>query len=71
MSIDFRMTQSSNLTFINGEAIQSVTNYRYLGIVIDHKLKWDLWSDLISTKTQQRMYFLKKLVCKENSNTGQ
>lgn len=49
MSINFRNLQSFNPTFINGEPIQSVTNYKYLGMVLDSKLKWDLWTDLIST----------------------
>ena len=59
MSIDFRKSQQSTDTFINGETIQVVTNYKYLGIALDNKLKWDSWSNLLHTKTQQRMYFLK------------
>lgn len=61
MSIDFRKSQQTIDTYINGEIIQVVTNYKYLGIVLDNKLKWDSWTDLLHTKTQQRMYFLKKL----------
>ena len=30
--------------------------------MLDHKLKWDSWCDCLSTKAQQRMYFLKKLL---------
>lgn len=62
MSIDFRRSQPSSATVIKGETIQAVTNYKYLGIVLDNKLKWDSWTDLLHTKSQQRMYFLKKLL---------
>lgn len=47
--------------FICGLFIQ-ITNYNYLAIALNYKLKWDLWTNLISTKTQQRMYFLKELL---------
>ncbi len=62
MSIDFRKIQTCQPTLIKGEPIESVTDYKYLGIVLDHKLKWDTWTDLVNTKTQQRMYFLAKLL---------
>ena len=45
MCIDFRKTTASNPTVINGELIQTVTEYKYLGIVLDHKLKWDIWTE--------------------------
>ncbi len=50
MSIDFRKLQSSIPIFINGEPMQSVTDYKYLGIVLKHKLKLELWTDLTSSK---------------------
>ena len=62
MAIDFRTIQSPNPTFINGEPIQSVTEYKYLGVVLDHKLRWDAWTDKINSKSQQRMFFLRKLL---------
>ena len=62
MLIDFRKSQQSTDTFISGEAIQVVTNYKYLGIILDNKLKWDSWTDLLHSKAQQRMYFLNKLL---------
>ncbi len=61
--------------------LQSGQNY--FGIVLNHELKWDLWADLKSTKTQQIMYFLKKLLsynvnskmfqkdCQKNCSNGQ
>lgn len=30
--------------------------------MLDNKLKWDVWSDCVSKKLQQRMHFLKKLL---------
>lgn len=62
IAIDYRKHKSFSATFINGEQIQSVTSYKYLGIIMDCDLKWDVWADCISTKAQQRLYFLKKLV---------
>lgn len=64
MVIDFREKQLTEIhpTLINGEQIELVTNYKYLGVMLDSKLKWDAWSDCVSKKLQQRMYFLKKLL---------
>lgn len=30
--------------------------------MLDNKLKWDSWTDVLHTKAQQRIYFLKKLL---------
>ncbi len=64
MVIDFKAKEQSEIhpTLINGEQIQIVTNYKYLGIMLDNKLRWDAWTDCLSKKLQQRMYFLKKLL---------
>lgn len=64
MVIDIRMKEQNitHSTLINGEQIQLVTHYKYLGIVLDHKLKWDVWTDFLSKKIQQRLYFFKKLM---------
>lgn len=62
MEIDFRIAQSPNPTLLNGEPIQSVTEYKYLGVVLDHKLRWDVWSEKVNAKSQQRMFFLRKLL---------
>ena len=33
-----------------------------LGIVLDADLNWNMWSDCLNKKTQQRMYFLRKML---------
>lgn len=63
MSIDFRRETSTHCsTIIKGEPIESVTEHKYLGVVLDHKLKWDQHTEQMAKKGQQRLYFLKKLV---------
>lgn len=55
MVIDFREKNKFHPTFINREP-----NYKYVGTVLDNKLKWDVWTEHLSKKIQQRMYFLKE-----------
>ena len=63
MCVDFRKEEAPNtVTLINGKPIQQVCEFKYLGIVLDSKLKWDKWTDQICTKSQQRMFHLKKLL---------
>lgn len=62
MSIDFRKSKSSSCTSINGQIIQAVTEYKYLGVVLDEKLRWEQHTEMIQKKGQQRLHFLKKLV---------
>lgn len=57
MVIDFREKNKFHPTFINREP-----NYKYVGTVLDNKLKWDVWTEHLSKKIQQRMYFLKELL---------
>jgi len=38
-----------------------VEQYKYLGTVIDRKLKFDINTEMICKKGQQRLYFLRKL----------
>lgn len=54
MPIDFRRSQPSTVTIINGEASQTFTNYKYLGILLDDKLKWNSWTHLFHMETQHR-----------------
>ncbi len=61
MCIDVREGEPPSSTTFNGKPIQSVSGYKYLGIVLDHKLKWDLWTDRLHMKSQRRMFLLKKL----------
>ena len=57
MSINFRELQLSDNT-----TNTTFQKHKHLGLLLDHKLKWNLWTDLINTKTQQTMHFLKKLL---------
>ncbi|KAK0146536.1 hypothetical protein N1851_014143 [Merluccius polli] len=63
MVIDFRRKQSGSTppTYIKGSSIEVVDHYKYLGTVIDNKLKFDINTDAICRKGQQRLYFLRKL----------
>lgn len=62
MSIDFRKDKPTNPTVIGGQTIQSVTEYKYLGVVLDNKIRWEQHTEAIQKKGQQRLHFLKKLV---------
>lgn len=46
---------------INGEDIEVVMNYKYLGTMIDNKLTWTCNTDAIYKKGMQRLYFMRKL----------
>ena len=46
---------------INDENVELVTEYKYLGTVIDRQLNWSSNIRRIVSKTQQRLYFLRKL----------
>ena len=63
MAIDFRRKVSNppTQTSIKGSNIEIVEQYKYLGTVIDKDLKFNLNSDMVCKKGQQRLYFLRKL----------
>ena len=44
-----------------GQNIEIVHSYKYLGTIIDDKLRWDENTTNIFKKGQQRLYFLRKL----------
>jgi len=59
---DFRRgAPSPTPSLINGEEIEMVSEYKYLGVIIDHKLSWEQCADAVFKKGQQRLYFLRKL----------
>ena len=62
MVIDFRrkVPVYSDVA-IKGETVEKVETYRYLGIVIDHKLSWKQNLKYIIKKTHSRFYCLRKL----------
>ena len=62
LCIDFRMSpQSPRKSLANGETVDIVKSYKYLGTIIDDKLKFDLNTDMLYKKGQQRLYCLRKL----------
>ena len=48
-------------SFVGDTAVEIVSKYKYLGTLIDDKLKWIDNTDAICKKGSQRMYFLRKL----------
>ena len=60
--VDFRRnpTEISPL-FINGSEVEIVDNFKFLGVQISNDLKWQINIDQIVCKTQQRLYFLRRL----------
>ncbi len=46
---------------INGDCIEIVNEYKYLGTVIDEKLSWDKNTGVIYRRGLQRLYFMWKL----------
>ena len=46
---------------IEGENIDQLSEYKYLGTIIDDKLNWDGNTSKLQSKGNQRMYFLRKL----------
>lgn len=60
--IDFRkQSPSLPLTIINGQPIEIVKEYKYLGTIIDSKLCFESHTDAVCAKAQQRMYFYRRL----------
>jgi hypothetical protein len=48
-------------TVINNTNVELVKSYKYLGVIIDDKLKWNENIELICSKVRKQMYFLRKL----------
>ena len=64
MVIDFRRIKSPIAPItINGEDIEMVTNFKFLGTIIsnDRDLSWDTNITAIIKKAQQRLFFLRLL----------
>lgn len=62
MCIDFRHKACTpSLTNINGQDIEIVQQYKYLGSIIDDKLSFNSNTDMLCKKGQQRLYCLRKL----------
>ena len=62
MIIDFRKTPSiASDLFINGMKVERVSEYKYLGTVIDDKLTFTANVNAVNKKCQSRIYCLQKL----------
>ena len=62
MVIDFRRIKSPIAPItINGEDIEIVTDFKFLGTIISNDLSWDTNITAITKKAQQRMFFLRLL----------
>ena len=46
---------------IKNEAVEQVSDYKYLGVSIDNKLDWRVHTSLLHSKVNKRMFFLRKL----------
>ena len=62
MLIDFRkaLTVIPDL-FIDGVKVERVTEYKYLGTVLDNKLNFNKNTDFIHKRCQPRIFCLQKL----------
>ena len=62
MIIDFRKKKMPLAPVtIDNHDIECVTEYKYLGTIIDHKLTWNSNTDYLYKKGHQRLYFLRRL----------
>ncbi len=52
---------SSQATLIRGEKVECVDSYTYLGTTIDNRLCFDVNTEVLCKKGEQRLYFLRKL----------
>ena len=46
---------------IDGTEVEIAQQYKYLGVVVDDRLRWDNNVNIVCRKGQQRLYFLRKL----------
>ena len=62
MIIDPRTKKDSyEPILINGTAVETVTQYKYLGTIINNKLNWSDNIQSLKVKAHKRLYFLRKL----------
>ena len=60
--INFRNCQTNVSPLrINGDSIEIINEYKYLGTIIDSKLNWNSNTDAVFKKCQQRLHLLRKL----------
>ena len=62
MIIDFRKNNSThNKIFIKDQEVETVENYKYLGININNKLDWHTHAKSVISRINQRIHFVRKL----------
>jgi hypothetical protein len=62
MCVDFRKTKvDETASLIHDEPVEIVETFKYLGTVFDNKLKFDVNTEHIVKRGQQRVYLLRKL----------
>lgn len=60
--VDFRKKATPLLPLsINGEVVERVTSFKFLGTTIHQSLSWELNTSLIISKCHQQLYFLRQL----------
>ena len=60
--IDFRRNKTDiTPLFINGDCVERVTSFRFLGVHIEEGLTWAVNTSELLKKAQQRLYFLRVL----------
>lgn len=63
MRFDFRRKPSAlPCTIINGSAVETVNQYKYLGIILDDKLTFEANTDRICKKVNQKLFYLRKYI---------
>ena len=62
MYVDFRkLPRAKEPTSINGQIVECVDNYKYLGTIIDSKLSFEANCEAVYKKANQRLHCLRKL----------
>ncbi|KAK6178302.1 hypothetical protein SNE40_013103 [Patella caerulea] len=60
--VDFRVNKSDIVPLtIDDETVEIVSEYKYLGTIIDDKLSWNHNTNAVYKKCQQRLYYMRKL----------
>ena len=62
MIVDFRKSNFNHeKIFIEGQEVEVVENYKYLGVNINNQLDWHSHASTVISKINQRMHFVRKL----------
>ena len=70
MIFDFRKKDNVHEPIIiSNETVERVSEYKYLGVLFDEKLKWESQASKVSSKMNQRLYFMRKLNSYKIDNT--